>query len=80
MNDLNEGMKKTFERSVSGKKVNLDRFYEQAKTLNEEIMSFCPEIKMAHNQFKMRAVGQFKLFLLGFSENMLKSPSFKFSR
>lgn len=73
-------MKKTFKRSVSGKKVNLDLFYQQAKTLNQEITNFCPKIQIAHNQFQMKAVGQFKLFILGFSKDALKSPSFKFLR
>lgn len=61
-------MKARFKNSISSRKIKIGLLQHKARTLAEQLTLLCPNLRIAQNHFQAKAVGQFKLFLLGFSE------------
>ena len=73
-------MKTRYKNSISSRKIKINLLQHKARTLSEQMALLCPNIQMAHNHFTAKAVGQFKLFLLGFSEVISHNQKMPFAK
>lgn len=73
-------MKTRYKNSISNRKIKINLLQHKARTLAEQMALLCPNISIAHNHFQANAVGQFKLFLLGFSEVISHNQKMEFPR
>ena len=73
-------MKSKFNRSISTKKIKLNILQDKARAISEQVTLLCPNIIFAKNHFKTKTIGQFKLFILGFSELISHNKQMSFSK
>ena len=69
-----------YRNSISNLKVKTGVLQDKAKSLCEQMAALCPNLKIAKNHFKTNTIGQFKLFILGFSEIISPTKQMKFSK
>jgi hypothetical protein len=73
-------MKTKYKNSISNKKVKINLLQHKARSLSEQMTLLCPNIYFTHNHFKTKTIGQFKLFILGFSELISHNQKMSFSK
>ena len=73
-------MKNKYKNSISNIKMKLNLIQEKVKEITDEVNTFCPKINFCHNNFQSNIIGQFKIFILGFSNLLTNSKKMKFSK
>lgn len=73
-------MRNKFKNSISNKKMKIDVIQSRVGEIIEEVTAMCPNINFFHNNFESRTIGQFKIFILGFSNLLKTSNKMSFSK